>query len=249
VVAVRAFDFRKSPPLCGECHFPEDRYQRQRHPKSCDGTGERPTGSPRILSQAAAELGLVALLEIIDESRAGRWFGQEMQYSLQTGQATWSRLRPNPACRCDHTQRWPALQRLASGPESISLAELARSAAIALGEANMVRFCRQVALRSRCEGCGYEVRSPRWLAELDAAAGACPRCGRRLLAVPFYVHSEVPWEALAAVAEQPLAEWGVAAAAVIELVGSSARQAFVIGSDRAAAEPVPAGPAEEGNAT
>ena len=165
VAAVRAVDFRQPSAVCIECQFNERHYARQRHPKSCDGTGERPTGSPRALSDAASQVGLVALLEVLDENKAGRWFGSEMQYGVDTGKATWSQLAPNPDCRSDHGGRWASLERLASGPEAISLAELIRCASIVLGEPTLVRFCQQVALRSRCERC---VRA--------TARSAPPRC-------------------------------------------------------------------------
>ena len=135
VVSVRAFDFAKPSPVCVECAFTADTYARQTHPRSCDGSGERPTGSPRILSRAAAELGLAALLDTLDEGRSARWFAHEMLFSLETGNVTWSELTPNAACRCDHRQCWPALQRLASGPQSLSLAELVHSAGIVVGRA------------------------------------------------------------------------------------------------------------------
>ena len=55
--------------------------------------------------------------------------------------------------------------------------------------------------------------------------------------MPFYAHGELPLDALDEVLGQPLAEWGVAPAAVIELTGANGRQAFVVGSDRARAVP------------
>jgi hypothetical protein len=239
MVSVRAFDFRRPSPVCVECAFSAETYSRQTHPKSCDGTGERSTGSPRILSQAAAELGVLALTETLDESRSARWLSHELLFSLETGTATWSELTPNRSCRCDHGESWPAMQRLASGPESISLAELARSAGIVVGQATHARFCRQVALQNRCEHCHHEVYGPRWLAVLDAATGDCPICGNHLRAVPFYVHGELPLDALNGVLEQPLAAWGVAPAAVIELTGATGRQAFAVGSDRVRPGTVP----------
>jgi hypothetical protein len=241
VVSVRAYDFRKPSPLCAECQMSELQYVTQRHPKSCDGTGERSTGSPRHLSQVAGAAGTIAALEILEESKAARWLGSELQIRLDdatTPRLTWSKLSPNANCRWDHAERWPALQRLSSGPEKISLAELARYTDVLGWQPTKARFCQRVALRRRCEGCGHLVEAPYWLSEIDQVSGACPLCAGRLAAVPFYAYRELPLSALSSVIERRLADWGVASAAVIELSGEAGRQAFVVGKDGSAAEAI-----------
>jgi molybdopterin/thiamine biosynthesis adenylyltransferase len=230
-LAVRCYDYRRPNGICAECQFSDAHYNAQKHPRSCDGTGVRATGSTRALGEAAGLAAAVAAIELLDESKAGRWLGVEFQFSPRGG-PVWSRLSHNDQCRCDHQARWRSLQRLASGPQIISLAELVRSAEVLLGRAETARFCKQVAMQSRCRQCGHAVCAPRWFCEWEAGTGDCPRCGDRLMAVPFYVHSELPLEKLAAVAGAPLADWGVAAGAVIELAAGAARQAFVVGSAR-----------------
>ena len=232
IAAVRAYDFRRATALCVECQFSaEQHYARQRHPRSCDGAPQQPSNTPRPLARLAAELGVLAATDCLDESRSGTWLGHEVQFSRDYG-VTRSRLDVNPQCRWDHARRWQPLQRLASGPETISLAELVRLAEVVVQGATTARFCHDVALRTRCESCGHESAKPRWISDLSLPATVCPICAGHVLAIPFFVHGALPLESVAEAMTVPLADWGVPAGAVIELSGGGGRQAFVIGSDR-----------------
>jgi hypothetical protein len=230
VVAVRAYDFRRPSLFCAECQLSDAHYQRQTHPQSCDGTGERPTSSPRVLSQAAGEIGATAALALLDESKATRWLNAETQFFAKTAEAVRSQLAPKPACRWDHQERWWPLERLSCAPHEIRLADLLRSAGVAPGGAAQASFCQRVALRSRCEQCCRELASPRWFTDWESGAGPCPHCKGRLQAVPFFARREVSLEDLAPVLNEPLATWGVASGAVIQVGHAGTRRAFVVGS-------------------
>ena len=229
LLSVRCYDLRQQPQICAECQMSARSYKLQRHPKSCDGTGERSTGSPRPLSQAAGTIGAVALVQLLDPATASRWCGRELQWSLATGRATWSELSPKAHCLWDHGERWPNLTRLDEGPRSLSLADLAAAAGIpGVGDAS-VRFCQQVALRGCCEGCGRRVEKVYWITGPDDALGTCPECGGRLLPISFWMHHELGLAKLRPVLQRPLAEWGVEPFAVLELDEGGVRRSFVVG--------------------
>jgi hypothetical protein len=231
VATVRAYDFRQQTRLCVECQFNGHHYAAQRHPKSCDGAIDaRRTNSPRWLSQAAAQLGVLATLDLAaDGPAANQWVAHEWQYFPRTGVVVRSCLEPKPACRWDHDRRWRNLVRLREGADSISLRELCRAAGVVVDARVKIRFCQQVAMRGRCVNCRTDVSVVRWFTDLQAPVGTCPSCGSLLSAVPFAVFSTTSLEPLLMVLDEPLAQWGLERFAVIELTRDDRCTTFVVG--------------------
>jgi hypothetical protein len=231
VVALRAYDFRRRARVCVECQFGDHHYAAQRHPKSCDGSFDgRRTNSPRWLSRAAAQLGVLATLDLAaDGAAAPVWLDHEWQYLPKTGRVRRSRLEPKPHCLVDHTQRWQNVVRLQEGAAGISLRDLIEAAGVAVDARVVVRFCQQVALLGRCGKCHIDVAVVRWISDLQAPVGACPACGGSLAAFPFDVRSEASLEPLLTVLDEPLAQWGVEQFAVIEIARGERRVTFVVG--------------------
>ncbi len=53
LISVRVYDLRpEAPAVCLECQMTDAQYAAQRHPASCDGGEERPTGSPRATARS-----------------------------------------------------------------------------------------------------------------------------------------------------------------------------------------------------
>jgi hypothetical protein len=231
VAAVRAYDFRQATPLCVECQFGDGHYAAQRHPKSCDGSVDgRRTNSPRWLSQAAAQIGVLATLDLAADGDGARdWLGHERQYFAQTGAVSRSQLVAKQACRWNHQRRWQNLVRLVHGAESISLRDLLDAAELAADPRVKIRFCQQLALRGRCSNCRADAGVVRWIADLQSAVGACPSCGGPLHSIPFSVFSTTSVEPLHGVLDLPLAEWGVERFAVLEMNRDDRRATFVVG--------------------
>ncbi len=152
IAAVRAFHPQSSAEVCLECNFTDRQYERQQHPRSCDGgTGPRRTASPPRLARAAAALGAMAFVGILDPDRRSTWLGYEVQLCTRSFVTRRSRLEPNARCRWQHDSRWPNLQRLPESPAQLSLAELLRGASMATGDnIQRLRFCHPVALAARC---------------------------------------------------------------------------------------------------
>jgi hypothetical protein len=235
VATVRAYDFRGGSPLCVECQFGAHHYAAQRHPRSCDGAlessrGEQRTNSPRWLSQAAANLAVLATIDLAaDNAAAVNWYGREVQYFPATGRVASSRLEANPNCRWDHAARWRNLVRLGEDETTISLREMFWAAEIEVDARAKIRFCQQVALRGRCAKCRTDVAMVRWITDSQASLGPCRGCNSPLLPIPFSVFSELSTEPLFAVMEQPLVAWGVERGAVIEISSDDRRVSFVVG--------------------
>jgi hypothetical protein len=235
VAAVRAYDFRGASPLCVECQFGNHHYAAQRHPRSCDGAvegpGERRTNSPRGLSQLAAYLAVLATLDLAgDREAADAWLGRERQYFLPAGDITSSQLKPNPNCRWEHAHRWRNIVRLGQTESEISLRELFWAASIEVDARAKIRVCQQVVLRGRCAKCRADFPVVRWIADSRAPLGVCASCVSPLWPIPFSIFSETSVEPLLGVLDQPLNEWGVERAAVIEISRNDRRVSFVVGS-------------------
>lgn len=231
IIGARCFDYRGPYPICLECQISDSQYARQTHPQSCDGTGERSTRSSRALSRAAGRIAAIAALTLLDKGLAS-WVAMDLQFSLASGEATWSHLSPNAACRWCHDRHWALPVRRQCGPHEITLAELLRQSCLTPLPAIQVRFCRLVALESRCEACGASDRTPHWFRQWESPIGQCADCGGPLRAVPFFARREVPLQDLTPVLDRPLAAWGVQPGAVIELADGELRRAFVIGAPR-----------------
>jgi hypothetical protein len=231
LVALRAYDFRQATRVCVECQFGERHYAAQRHPKSCDGANAlRRTNSPRWLSEAAANLGVFAAVDVAaDDIAATNWHAQEWQYAPQTGAVRGSRLEPKRDCRWDHARRWRNVIRLREPVDSIAIRDLLHAAGFAVDTQLAIKFCQQIALRGRCRQCRRDFPVVRWFADLQSPVGICPECGVPLLAVPFAIFSETSLEPLIAVLDQPLFQWGVEPFAVIEISRHNDRATFVVG--------------------
>lgn len=231
VAAVRSYNFRQNSAPCVECQFTASHYAAQRHPQSCDGSSDgRRTNSPTWLSRAAAQLGLLAALDLAaDGAGAERWFNHERQYFPQTGHVCDSRLQPKADCRFDHTLRWPKVTQLPAMPADLSLRDLLQMAEMAIDTRVQIRFCQQLALRGRCDKCRKDFSIVRWFADLRAAVGSCPSCDGALLPIPFAAFSVTSLEPLLTVLEQPLSHWGVPRFALIELAHDERCEAFVVG--------------------
>lgn len=229
-VAVRAYDYRHGCPLCVECQFGQHHYQNQRHPKSCDGPGDgRATNSPRWLSQAAANMGALAALEILTDDRlAKRWFGHEWNINFATQQVQRSQLMPKKNCRWSHTRRWRNVERLNAGVNEICLGELVKASAGRLDGKTHLNFCQRVALRGRCTHCHQDSDQPRWMFDLETDMHACDQCGHGVRASSFWAFDHLPARHLLPVMERPLSDWGVEPRAVINVTRGERETTFVV---------------------
>jgi hypothetical protein len=231
-VTARAYDFRHATSMCGECQFGDRHYETQRHPRSCDGAVEgRSTNSPRWLSRAAANFGLLAAIELaLDAETAHRWFGCEWQFRVDAVSFERSLLSSRPDCRWDHSRRWPAVERIAQGPALVTLADLFGTRVAEFGSGTRIRFCHSVALSGVCRQCGRHTNLVRWTCHSDpqAAVGECRHCGGGVVAPGFWKFSELEPRRLAAVWDSPLADWGVEPFAVLSLYSDDQAHTFVI---------------------
>jgi hypothetical protein len=231
VASARAYDFRESTGVCVECQFGGHHYAAQRHPKSCDGSqGERRTNSPRWLSMAAAQLGVLAAIDMAADGIATQhWLARERQYFPKADALTTSQLLPKRKCRWDHSRRWRNIVRLAEAADAVSLRSLLDAAEVEIGPRAKIRFCQQVALRGRCSNCRSDISVVRWLADVQACMGACPCCGSPITPVPFSVFGATSIEPLLSVLDQPLADWGVERFSLIEISENGRSTTFVVG--------------------
>src|SRR5262249_38268039 len=165
VASIRTYDLRPGQvEVCPECQLTEEQYTRQRHPASCDGGSEQPTGRPRALCQGAAGAAALALAQVVGcpERLARRWFGRQWLLPLVGGQSSWSLLTPKPDCRWEHGRHWQQLRRLEHGPERITLADLLRESGWQGREDVRLRFSAPVATQARCQACGEGTRGLWW---------------------------------------------------------------------------------------
>ncbi len=228
-MAIRCFDFRRKPPLCCECQFSDRAYQTQQHPRSCDDGDQRHTAAPRWLSQAAGDAAALVAAQLADDRTASRWFSRQWQLSLATGKAAISELTASKRCRWDHRNCWPHLERLADGPDLVSLGDLLRLAGMRLDDATQVRFCQQVATEACCAACLERVPGVWWLFDVREPLGTCPGCGGALFAVPYWTYRQTSAERLISVIDRALAGWGVAPYAVVEFARGRRRRSFALG--------------------
>lgn len=230
--SIRCYDLRsEAPELCLECQMSEAQYAEQRHPASCDGDdGSRPTGSPRALCRLAADAAALVIAQLAGspEKLATRWYGRQWLLNMLTGQATLSGLGPNPACRWEHGKHWPNLQRLTTGPQQMSLADLLTITGLPDRAGVRVRLSARVATQGHCPRCG-PVKLFRWLERLSDSPGKCD-CGGELTAVPFFTFAQLPGSDIPCW-DMPLADWGVPAHAAIAFEATDRAHSFVIGAD------------------
>jgi hypothetical protein len=218
------------PKVCLECAMSEAQYAAQRHPASCDGGGpERPTGSPRALSQLAAGAAALAIAQIVcaPAGYGKQWLGRQWQLNLLSGRATWSDLPANPNCKCDHGKRWRNLTRLGTGPEQTTLAELMTVFGPDPAKVKL-RFSAPVTTRCRCARCGMEHTQVYWARDLTKPVANCA-CGSVQLPVPFWTRATLPAKELRSRWLQRLWEWGVPSRAIIAVEREDQQRSFVIG--------------------
>ena len=230
VLAVRAFDYRRGVTTCCECGLTGRHYERQLHPRSCDGPGiGRRTNSPRWLSTSAAVIGVSAVLDLLGPAcDAATWIDHEVQITLPERRVVTSRLSPNPNCRCDHRQRWGDDGQIATDGGTHSLDDLFVAAECSAADAATVRFCQRVATRGRCQQCGRDAELIRWFTEFEQPLAWCEGCGGPVVALPFFTYSELTAARLKPVWHMPLSTWGVERFALVEIAHGERRQAFVV---------------------
>ena len=119
--------------------------------------------------------------------------------------------------------------QLQAMPHEVSLRDLLQMAQMTADMRVKIRFCQLLALRGRCDKCRNDFSIVRWIADLQAPVGPCPRCDGTLLPRPFAAFSVTSLEPLLAVLEQPLDQWGVPRFAVIELTCDERCTTFVVG--------------------
>jgi hypothetical protein len=226
--AVRSFWLGSGSAICGEDQMDDRHYRDQLHPRSCDAAlGERPTASPRELCELAARLGLVALHRMVTRDRR-HWHGRQWHYSPETGRLITSHLVANPECRCEHAAGWRLVAHPVQLPAPLSLRIIFQQTGVPMTATSRIRFCRRVALRTRCDACLRECHLPYWVDDVDAAGPACVHCGQPTHAIPFWTFQEVTCDQLAAVINLPLPRWGVPPLAVIEVSNRGRRRAIVV---------------------
>jgi len=244
MASVRAYDLRpERPALCLECQWTDDQYKEQRHPRSCDGDGIRPTGSPRALCQFAADAAALIAAQIVGspDQLAHRWFGRQWQQMILAGNGFTLQLTPKVSCRWDHGEHWRNLIRLSDGPHRLSLNDLVQKTPMSGSSDVHVRVSGRIAVWARCGQCHAREQRPRWVSRLDRPVSQCG-CRGPLTAEPFFSFHDCPAETLRAVWNRPLHEWGVPAQSVIAIEAGGHQWSFVIGQDRGAPNSWPARP-------
>lgn len=210
----------------------DEQYRNQRHPRSCDGNGGRPTGSPRPLCHFAAAAAALAYAQLVGSDRwANEWYGREWQPMLLGGRGSSSKLMPKADCRWEHGRHWQGLERLETGPAETSLGALFDRAAWRGRSGVELRFSGRLATRAVCERCGRQQDVVRWMRTVNDAVGRC-ECGGSLAAVPFWTYQQIPADRLAAWFDRPLGDWGAPPLAIIAIQGDGEQKSFVIGADR-----------------
>ena len=228
LVSIRGCDLRSATPaVCLECPMTDAQYAAQRHPAGCDGDGDRPTGSPRALCQAAAGCAALAVARLAEG--CGDWFGRQWHLNLGTGQAVWSVLAPNPGCRWEHGRCWRNRIRLDRGPDEVTPAALLSLAGCASPRGFRFRLSARAALVARCRRCGRDSSVLAWAARLADPAGSC-RCGGELIPAPFWTFDVLRAADLGPWIGRPLADWGVPPRAILAVeTADGSRHAFVLG--------------------
>ncbi len=229
--AIRCFNLREfSPAICMECQMSNRHYEQQLHPLSCDGGGgtEQATGSPRPLSQLAANAGALAIAQIVGSPNqwAPRWWGKQWQQNLLGGQGSFSDLHPNPNCRWNHEDNWKTLTRVPNW-ESLTLADLAKTAEVDPVASLHMEFSGRMATRVLCSQC-HQQQSGLWgFMQLDQPATIC-ECGGESFAIPYYTHKKLRAEDLKTVWDMPLSEWGTPPGSVLNFTSSTNQHAFCL---------------------
>ncbi|HVS34810.1 MAG TPA: ThiF family adenylyltransferase [Gemmataceae bacterium] len=228
-ISVRAYDLRSdAPAVCLECPMTDAQYAAQRHPAGCEGDGERPTGSPRALCQAAAGVAALAAARLADG--CPDWFGRQWDLNLAAGRATWCDLPANPDCRWEHGRRWRNRIRLDRDPTGVTPADLLKLAGRPSPSGVRWRLSARAALAVRCGGCGRDAPVLAWASRLSEPIGSC-RCGGELLPVPFCTFEELRAADLDGWLDRPLADWGVPPRAILAVdTGDGEQQSFVVGA-------------------
>jgi hypothetical protein len=123
----------------------------------------------------------------------------------------------------------PSVDGMANADSSTKELKFLTTNQVGICSAVELRFDQQVAMEMRCGQCRQQVPGPRWIAEEEAPAGACPKCDGELRALPFWIRSGAMAGDFQPVLERPLAEWGVPRGAVIEVRGEGRTKAYVVG--------------------
>ena len=227
--SIRCYDLRHSPPpVCVECQMSDRHYEDQLHPLSCDGSeGERPTGSPRPLSQLAANAAALAIAQIVGSPSewAGRWWGKQWQQNLLGGRGSFSELHPNPNCHWDHSLAFEPFVRLGEFGDT-SLRNLAIDASFQQQEIEC-EFSARIGNRVVCDSCGTQKQGVWWVAELDKACARCD-CGGEQFAVPFFTHERMKAANLQEIWDRPLADWGVTPGSVLTYKSNAKQVSYVL---------------------
>ncbi len=228
--SIRCYDLRNGPlALCAECQMTDRHYEEQRHPLSCDGgeVGEQATGSPRPLSQFAANAAALAVAQIAGspDEWAKTWWGKQWQQNLLGGRGFFSDLEPNPHCRWDHAAAWDPLIFLPHD-QPISLSHLAKGTFGSMPTWE-VEFSARVATRMVCSQCRASEEGVWWVAELDRPVTRCG-CGGESFALPFFTHKKLPAAELESVWNRPLAAWGVTPGSVLRFASASKNQMYCL---------------------
>jgi len=226
--SLRFYDLRNDPPtVCLECQMSDRHYEQQIHPLSCDGgeEGEQATGSPRPLSQLAANAAALAIAQIVGspDEWADRWWGKQWQQNLLGGQGFFSDLHANPACRWDHSRTWEPLTRLA-GFETTTLSQLGADSNLSQQQMEC-EFSARVATRVVCNQCQQQYEGLWWVPELDKPVSRCC-CGGEEFAVPFFTHQRLADSALESVWDKPIPTWGVTPGSIIRFSSNGKQQAY-----------------------
>lgn len=235
--SIRCFDLRNSPPpVCVECQMTDRHYEQQLHPLSCDGggQGEQATGSPRPLTQLAANAAALAIAQIVGSPNdwATRWWGKQWQQNLLGGNGNFSDLHANPNCRWDHSLAWEPLTRRTALGEA-TLFQLVKQSGMHHTDDWRCEFSARVAARIHCLECQQQKSGIWWVPALDQPVTRCT-CGGEAYAVPFFTYQKLRGTELNSVREKPLCDWGVTPGSVLQFSSAAKRRAY---SFSGAAEP------------
>jgi molybdopterin/thiamine biosynthesis adenylyltransferase len=229
-MSVRAYRPCSETTPCALCQL-SDRHFRDVHPHSCDAvTAERHTAGSRELAAAAAQLALRAAHDIFAGGDAAQqWFDRETQGRLGRDQLTRSRLERYENCRWDHSARWINVFRLTESPADVQLTQLVPPGCGSAGDV-IFDFDHPVTRWACCNRCSRRARRTRWITSHSVSVGNCPACGGWLAPFPLGMSERLTARQLRNVMDVPLANWGVARGAVVQVTTSHHIRTFVIGN-------------------
>jgi hypothetical protein len=236
MASIRCYDLRATDyDVCPECQMSDEQYLHQRHPRSCDGTAERATGSPRALCSFAAAAGALSFAQIVGSPGhwAHEWCGRQWQATLLGGQASWSRLSPKPNCRWEHGRHWDGLERIVEGPTHTTLASLFDRTGWQKHSGLQIRVSGSLATRGMCDRCGAAHEILHWVRTPSDSVGRCG-CSGTLTTPPFWTYQQIAAEQLSGWWARPLAAWAVPPYSIVAFENEQGQhKSFVIGNDRA----------------